>query len=248
MRSIGVDLAPALESGLLQMRQLSPSAMGLEEHLASLHALIDRYDPSLVALDAIATLQRRAGSGESASAVARDIDLLRGRGITTVLTALGQGGDLDAIDISVSSQVDAWLQLRNIEADGERTRIVFVIKNRGSAHSNQTREFLLTSHGIELVDVAVGPGGVLTGSRRRAYEQEAARDRDDRHRERERRRRLLEARSVEVSTQIAALQRQLELENTQMQAEFADLEEGVLSAQQDRAGEAAGRSRGASRP
>ena len=96
------------------------------------------------------------------SIVARKIDLFKSRGITSVITALDQGEIPNAP--AVSSMVDTWLLLRNIEANGERNRLLFVLKSRGTAHSNQVREFVLTDHGIELVDVYVGAAGVLAGS------------------------------------------------------------------------------------
>ena len=168
MRSIGLDLATWIEAGTLRVSHLRPAAMGLEEHLARLHLLLEEFQPDLVVIDAVVSLNRGVSSNATASVVARDIDLLRTRGVTTILTALSEVGTSDAsTDVSASSLVDTWMLLRNVESDGERNRLLFVIKNRGSAHSNQVREFVLTSRGPEVVDVSVGADGVLTGSRRR---------------------------------------------------------------------------------
>jgi circadian clock protein KaiC len=98
--------------------------------------------------------------------VSRDLDLLKSRGITTVLTTLNHGDEVASSGIEISSLADTWLLLRNVESNGERNRLLFVIKSRGSAHSNQVREFLLTNDGPELVDVYIGDQGVLTGSAR----------------------------------------------------------------------------------
>ena len=107
------------------------------------------------------------GSGNDVVAVvSRDLDLLKSRGITTVMTTLTRGFKAESSEIEVSSLVDTWLLVRNQESNGERNRLLFVIKSRGSAHSNQVREFLLTDEGPQLVDVYVGPDGVLTGSAR----------------------------------------------------------------------------------
>ena len=118
-------------------------------------------------LDAVASLGR-AGAAESSttSVISRDLDLLKSRGITTVMTTLTHQDSLETSQVDMSSLIDTWLLLRNHESNGERNRLLFVIKSRGSAHSNQVREFVLTDHGAELLDVYVGPNGVLTGSAR----------------------------------------------------------------------------------
>lgn len=166
MRSIGYDLQHWIDEGLLFVRAVRPTSYGFEEHLAMLHRMLDEADPSLVVLDALAGLVRGGEHGDVASVVSRDLDLLKSRGITSVVTTLSHGQTGESSEIEVSSLVDAWLLLRNVETNGERNRLLFVIKSRGSAHSNQVREFLLTDHGPQLVDVYIGPDGVLTGSAR----------------------------------------------------------------------------------
>ena len=131
-----------------------------------LHRLLDEHDPSLVVLDAVASLDRAGATTRRRSVISRDLDLLKGRGITTVMTTLTHGTSQESSEVDISSLVDTWLLLRNHESNGERNRLLFVIKSRGSAHSNQVREFVLTDDGAELVDVYVGPDGVLTGSAR----------------------------------------------------------------------------------
>src|SRR5205807_95470 len=80
------------------------------------------------------------------------------------------GHVLEATDFGVSSMVDTWISLRDLELGGERNRAIHIIKSRGMAHSNQIRQFLITDHGIDLVDVYIGAGQVLTGSARLAQE------------------------------------------------------------------------------
>ena len=173
MRSLGLDLRPWIEAGLLRIWAARPSAFGLETHLAVLARLIEEEAPSVAVLDGIASLSNGTLTTEVTSIVARQIDLLKSRGITTLLTALGQGEEVSTV--TVSSMVDTWLLLRNVEANGERNRLLFVLKSRGTAHSNQVREFVLTSQGVELVDVYVGAAGVLAGSAR-VTQQAAERD------------------------------------------------------------------------
>jgi circadian clock protein KaiC len=166
MRSIGYDLQRWIDAGLLRIQSVPPTAFGFEEHLARLHRWVDEVGPSIVILDAIASLVRSGEKSDAASVVSRDLDLLKGRGITTVLTTLSHGSASEYSEIEISSLADTWLLLRNHESNGERNRLLFVIKSRGSAHSNQVREFLLTNDGPQLVDVYIGEHGVLTGSAR----------------------------------------------------------------------------------
>ena len=226
MRSLGLDLRPWVEAGLLRIWAARPSAFGLETHLAILAGLIEEEKPSVAVLDGITSLSNGILTTELASSVARQIDLLKSRGITSVITALGQGEDVNAM--SVSAMVDTWLQLRNIEANGERNRLLFVLKSRGTAHSNQVREFVLTDHGVELVDVYIGAAGVLAGSAR--VTQQAA-ERDEQLRiaeELAHRRRELHRSVIEREAHLVATQDQLDAEQTEISR--IDLREGHLVA------------------
>ncbi|WP_240236172.1 circadian clock protein KaiC [Nocardioides sp. CFH 31398] len=235
MRSIGLDLQHWIDKGLLVVQHMRPAITGLEAHLASLHMILDEHPAEVVVLDAVASLSRGVASYASASAVARDIAMLRLRGATTVLTALAGTHDDPHTDVSASSLVDAWLLVRNVENDGERNRLLMTIKNRGSFHSNQVREFLLTDDGPRLVDVFVGPDGVLTGSAREQQEARDASTEDARRRDQERRRASIERRREEVEAQIATLRRQLEDEL----ADFADVDDSAADEAADRAAERA---------
>ncbi len=209
MRSIGIDLQRWVDEGLLILESFRPTAFGFEEHLALLHRLVVEHQPALTVLDAVASLNRTGAHNGITSVISRDLDLLKSRGITTVMTTLTHQDALETSQIDMSSLIDTWLLLRNDESNGERNRLVFVIKSRGTAHSNQVREFLLTDHGAELLDVYVGPNGVLTGS---ARVEQMALDRRSRERESgesERKRRELAHRTAAIEAQIAALQAQL---------------------------------------
>jgi circadian clock protein KaiC len=142
--------------------------------------------------------------------------------ITALFTTLTGGGDaLEESVVGLSSLVDTWLLLRELESNGERNRALYLLKSRGMAHSNQVREFLLTSHGIELVDVQIGPQGVLTGSARRLQEvrdQAAARARQE---EIERRRRELERRRKAMEAEIERLHIELEAEEEELRRALA---------------------------
>ena len=239
MRSLGLDLRPWVQAGLLRIWAARPSAFGLETHLAILARLIEEETPSVAVLDGIASLSNGTLTTEVTSIVARQIDLLKSRGITSVITALGQGEDVSTV--TVSAMVDTWLQLRNTEANGERNRLLFVLKSRGTAHSNQVREFVLTDHGVELVDVYVGAAGVLAGSAR-VTQQAAERDEELRIAEElARRRRELHRSVIEREAHLVAVQDQLDAERTEI--DRIDLREGhqVADTEADRSTMAARR-------
>jgi circadian clock protein KaiC len=168
MRSLGLNLQRWVDAGLLRIWAARPSAVGLETHLAVLAQLLEEKKPSVAVLDGIASVGQGILVTEAVSMVARKIDLLKSREVTTLITALGDADEKSSD--TLSSMVDTWLLLRNVETNGERNRLLFVLKSRGTAHSNQVREFVLTSHGVELVDVYVGAAGVLAGSARLAQQ------------------------------------------------------------------------------
>ena len=188
MRSIGLDLGRWVEAGLLRAWAARPSAYGLETHLAIVSGLVEEHAPEVVVVDGLASLLDGSPRDEVISMLSRKFHLFKTRGITTLATILAEQGDETAA--GVSSRADTWLLLRNVESNGERNRLLFVLKSRGTAHSNQVREFVLTSHGIELIDVYVSPEGVLTGSARLAQEisdrdARLRQQEDEQHRERE---------------------------------------------------------------
>jgi circadian clock protein KaiC len=171
MRSIGIDLAPWVKKGLLRFHSTRSTLYGLEMHLATMHKLVREFTPQVVVADPVGTLVQAGSRIEATAMLTRLIDFLKSNGSTTFLTSLSHGEQgQEGADINVSSLVDTWLSLRDIELDGERNRCIYVIKSRGMAHSNQVREFLLTPRGIELADVYLGPQGVLTGLARRSQE------------------------------------------------------------------------------
>jgi circadian clock protein KaiC len=206
MKSIGIDLKPHLESGRLRIVAQRPFLHGLEMHLVSMHKEVNQFRPSAVIVDPISNLTA-AGTTRSVNAtLTLLIDFLKTQGITAFLTALTQnGGLLEATELGISSIIDTWLLVRDIEISGERNRGLYVLKSRGMNHSNQIREFILSPEGIKLVDVYLGPAGVLTGSARVALE---AQERDaslQRANETELRLTRLEHRRKAMEAQIEAL-------------------------------------------
>jgi len=181
MRSIGMDLNRWVKQGLLHIESARPTAFGLEMHLVRMHHLLEKIKPKVVVIDPISGLLPGGSEHDVHGLVLRIVDFLKHSGATGFFTALNAEDDLQSTALSISSLVDAWILLRNIEVNGERNRLLYVLKSRGMAHSNQIREFLLTSRGVKLRDVYLGPGGVLTGSARVAREAEDVREETRRH-------------------------------------------------------------------
>jgi circadian clock protein KaiC len=214
MRSIGLDFQPWIDSGLLRIWATRPTAFGPETHLAMLAQLLEDDPPSVAVLDGLAGLAADAPAAELLSMVSRQADMLKSRGITTLMTEVSPAAG--SATVGISSMVDTWLLLRNIEANGERNRLLFVLKSRGTAHSNQVREFVLTDHGVELIDVYIGAEGVVTGSARLAQEaaQRDAETREDA--ELLRHRHELHRSVIEREAHLAALQDQLDADRSEI--------------------------------
>ena len=206
MRSIGLDLAPFIAQGLLTIVSARPTVFGLEMHLASMYRHIRDISPKLVIVDPISNFATVGNTADAQAMLLRLIDLLKSRQTTAVLISLVHGGSaMEATDQSISSLIDTWLLLRDIELGGERNRGLHVLKSRGTAHSNQVREFLITSRGVELRDVYVGPEGVLTGTMRTIQETRERAAAEARAQAIARKRREVERKRDALEAQIAAL-------------------------------------------
>ena len=171
MASVSLDLAGWIERGLLHFYCERPTTLGLEGHLATMQRLVEQVAPTLVVIDPVSSLSRGTSKGDVSAMLMRQIYYLKLAGITAVMTSLTEGGsDLEHTEVNISSLVDTWLLTITMQSSGERNRGLYVLKSRGMAHSNQIREFLLSSEGVSLVPVYMGPDGVLTGSARAAAE------------------------------------------------------------------------------
>jgi circadian clock protein KaiC len=167
MRSIGINLERWNKSGLLNFHTARPTVYGLEMHLAIIQSLIEETKTKVVVIDPITNFNAIGTPLEIKAALMRLLDFLKRNGITTLFTSLTEDAvHAEDSEVGVSSLMDTWILLRNLEYNGERNRGLYVLKSRGMAHSNQIREYILTDHGVDLVNVYTGPGGVLTGTAR----------------------------------------------------------------------------------
>jgi len=236
MRSIGINLEPFRRNGTLVLHASRPTLLGLEAHLVQIHKYVTEFRPSAVIVDPISNFVDSSNSTDTHAMLLRLIDFLKVRQITALFTHLTSGGRAtESTDVGVSSLIDTWLLLRDIEAGGERNRGLYVIKSRGMAHSNQVREFLITSKGVALQEVYVGPEGVLTGSMRAAQEARERAGRLARRQDIQRRQREIDRRRAATRAQIAALH--VELEAAQVEADLIadqdDARERTLEAERD---------------
>ena len=217
MHSIGLRLEPLVKSGLLRFHSARPSLYGLEMHLATMFKEIATFKPRVVIIDPITSLMGSGTESEGKGMVTRLIDYLKAGQVTSLFTSLTQGGHaLQTTEAAMSSLMDSWLLLQDFEGNGERNRVLYVLKARGMAHSNQIREFLISHRGVDLVDAYIGPSGVLTGSARAAQgalekaagmasQQEAAR-----------RKRELEHKREAIERQISGLRSDYESETMEL--------------------------------
>lgn len=213
MRSIGIDQEPWVNNGLIKFHSNRPTFYGLESYLTLMHKAINEYQPEVVIVDPISSFIVGTNEFDAKSMIMRMVDFLKIKGITGFFTSLtGAGSDLEHTSINISSLIDTWLLLRDIELGGERNRGMYILKSRGMSHSNQIREFTLTDHGVELLDVYVGPDGVLTGSARIAKEAKEKAEQLLRQQEIERKQLDLERRRKSMLTRVAELQEEFEAE------------------------------------
>ena len=236
MRSIGMDLEPHVQSGLLEFVTARPTLHGLETHLALIQRAIREFKPGIVVMDPITNFLAVGTPSESKAMLMRLVDFLKSGRITALVTSLTESShSLEQSEVGLSSLIDTWLLLRDLESNGERNRGLYIIKARGLAHSNQIREFVLTDHGAELVDVYLGPEGILTGSARVAQEAQDRRTQSERQQEIERKRLDLKRKRETMQVQIAVLQAELEAEEAYMQKLIAQEETRETGLLQDRA-------------
>src|SRR3954470_4551652 len=217
MRSIGLDLDQWVEGGLLRFHASRPTLFGLEMHLATVFRWVQEFDPSVVVIDPLSNLATIGSMTEVMVTLLRLVDFLKSRGVTAMFSSLTASGDEEnETNLGVSSLMDTWLSLRNLESDGERNRGLYVLKSRGSRHSNQIRELLLTDEGVKLADVYLGSEGVLTGSARLSQETRERATAAARQEEMVALQRRLDRRKGAVEAQILALRAEIEAEEEEV--------------------------------
>ncbi len=223
MRSIGLGLDAWTKKGLLRIQAARPTVFGLEQHLVTIHKIIEEFEPRAIVIDPISSLITAGNLTEVKSMLVRLFDYLKLKQITCLVTSLTNSQGFEETDIGISSLIDTWFQVRDIEIAGERTRGLYLVKSRGMGHSNQVREFLITSHGVDLIPVAIGPDGVLTGSARIRLEMEQRAQAVARQQEIERKQRALLRKSKSLEHQIDSMRAELAAEQEEQQSVITEL-------------------------
>ncbi len=223
MRSIGIDLERWVKEGLLRIHAVRPTLQGLEQHLLTMYDAVREFRPAAVVVDPISNLGLEHNSPDLKPTLMRLIDFMKSEEVTALFTSLASDGhgNVEWSGVGVSSLMDTWLLVRNLESNGERNRCLYILKSRGTAHSNQVREFVLTSSGIDLVDVYVSDDRVLVGSARVNRETVQRTVDELRRQDHERRRRGIAHRQEAMRARIAALQAALEAEIAAEEFEIA---------------------------
>jgi len=216
MSSIGIHLESWVKKGILNFHATRPTLHGLEHHLTTSIKLISKIEPQIVVLDPIDAFVIGGNQTEVKIMLLRLVDFLKMRNITAVFASLTTGAEIQELtDMAISSLIDTWLLLRDIEIGGERNRGLYILKSRGMAHSNQIREFILTNHGIELLDVYVGPEGVLTGSARLSQESKNLAEQLLRQQEIERKQSGIKLKREATEAQIVVLKSEFKAEESE---------------------------------
>jgi circadian clock protein KaiC len=235
MLSIGIKLEPWVKKGLLRFQASRPTLYGLEMHLAVTHKFVSEFKPDIVILDPINTFVISDKEFEVKNLLLRIVDFLKVNQITALFTSLTSSDcRLESSDVGISSLIDTWLLLRDIELNGERNRGMYVLKSRGIANSNQIREFILTNHGVELREVYIGAKGVLTGSARIAQEAFENAEVLRRKQNVESKKREIDRKRRELETQISALRAGFESEETEAVKMLETEQESIKRLEQDK--------------
>ena len=240
MASIGIDLAELRRKKLLDLHAARPTVYGLEMHLVAMHNAIEDFAPRAVIIDPISSLGTTGTQREVKLMLVRLFDYLKNKQITCLVTSLTAASGAEETELGMSSLIDTWIQVRDLELAGERTRGLFLIKSRGMGHSNQVREFVISP-------VEIGPNGVLTGSARAYRENERRTEAIARAHERERKLRQLERRRVAVEAQIAAMRAELESEAAELEVAASEERERTRHSSEGEARLGATRSAGRTR-
>ena len=225
MGSIGIDLRSPAENGLLHFRSVRASSFGMEIHLSMMVKAMNDINPTVVAIDPISNLSSVGDEKEVKETLTRLIDYMKMKGITSFFTDLTFGGNaLEKTQNAISSLMDTWILLKDIELNGERNRGMYVLKSRGMAHSNQIREFLITNDGLQLVDAYIGPGGVLTGTSRINQEAVETAEEQLRQQKLERLRRDLKRRENAMESRMQEIKDAFQSEKEEIEHALAELE------------------------
>jgi len=219
LRSVGIDLEPYIASGLLHMHSIRSSLCGAEEHIGTLRNLLDAYQPRCLVIDPLSAIINSDPEASQRRMPEQLLALTKGMGVTVVCSSLLSGNDAlnEGSSIQVSTVADTWIHISYTVLAGERNRAITIVKSRGTDHSNQVRELVLSADGVTLKDVYRAGGEVLMGTARWEKEAEEQASEELHRIEIERRRVQLELAQAEVNVRMEVLTRELEIKRQELQ-------------------------------
>jgi circadian clock protein KaiC len=231
LASVGIQFKPHVKSGLLHIYSARTESTGAEDHLAKLKSLIREYRPRCMVIDPLSAISKAGGLDAARAVASRLIYMVKDLGITVFITAINEGDDpaTEATDLQVSTIADTWIHLSYLIRSGERNRALTIIKSRGTWHSNQVRELILSATGPVLADVYTAGGEVLMGTLRWEKE-DAERGRNVKRRaEFDHKRRELQVSEADTNARIKALQQDLERQRTDLLAYSSENQARIVS-------------------
>lgn len=235
LRSVGIDLGPHVESKVLQMMPARTEAQSADEHLLRIRRAMDDHGTRCLVIDPLSAILKAGGAVPALSVARRLIYHTKQEGITLLCTSLLEGHDpgTEGTPLEISTLADTWIHLSYLAQQGERNRALSIVKSRGTGHSNQVRELLLSDEGLDLRDVYAAGGEVLMGTLRWEREQERAAERERVRAEIERRRQALKLAEAEAEARRQAIDREIEARRMELAAleEEREAQEGLWRGQ-----------------
>jgi circadian clock protein KaiC len=235
LSSVGIQLKPHIKSGLLRMHSARTESIGAEDHLVKLKSLIREHRPRCMVIDPLSAIAKAGGLSAARAVANRLIYMVKDEKVTVVVTAINTVNDpqTEATDLQISRIADTWIHLSYLIRSGERNRALTIIKSRGTWHSNQVRELILSKTGPMLADVYTAGGEVLMGTLRWEKEGEEKAKTIQRRAEFDHKRGELQVAEAETHARIKALQQDLERQRVEL-AKYSSANEARIVTSSDR--------------
>jgi circadian clock protein KaiC len=235
LTSVGIKLKPCIKTGLLRMYSGRTETIGAEDQLVKLKALIREHRPRCMVIDPISAIAKSGGLAAARAVANRFIYLAKDEKITVMVTAINEGDEpeTEATDLQISTIADTWIHLSYLIRSGERNRALTIIKSRGTWHSNQVRELVLSDAGPMLADVYTAGGEVLMGTLRWEKEDEERTKKLQRRAEFDHKRGELQVAEADTRARIKALELDLERQRNEL-AKYSSGNEARIVSSSDR--------------
>jgi circadian clock protein KaiC len=231
LASVGIQFRPHVKSGLLHMYSARTESIGAEDHLVKLKSLIRTIRPRCMVIDPLSAIAKAGGLDAARAVASRLIYMVKDEGITVFITAINEGDDpsSEATDLQVSTIADTWIHLSYVIRSGERNRALTIIKSRGTWHSNQVRELILSATGPVLADVYSAGGEVLMGTLRWEKEDEERGKSLQRRAAFDHKRRELEVSEADTRARIKAMENDLARQRSELAQYSSDNEARIVT-------------------